>query len=334
MDKLNADNWLRCFGRIEEKIIHQSERYTEVALSVDEPGLASAQSLMIQVPGIELTRVVVHPVNTLVLADEFEGERLESAFLLSGQADSVFSMMNKPASLETNMHAFQYSPCFTAEHKILTDDFHAMQLTVNPGFFKSLLYSGNTGEMDFLCNSFERKETFQCMMHLQPRMLEIIHLILTCQFKGLTRYMFIESKLLELLALQIEQAGTEKMIKDPFSRADKEKLAAMRNFIENNYLEPLSLPRLCRQFTLNEFKVKKGYKQLFNTTVFGHIYTLRMNKARQLLEQKIMNISEVADFIGYENIGSFSAEFKKRFGFSPSKLAYSPEVELLKQIKG
>lgn len=329
MDKLNADNWLKSFGKIEEKIIHRSERYTEVALSVEEPGLASVQSLMIQVPGIELTRVLVHPVNTLVLADDFEGERLESAFLLSGQANSIFSMMSKPASLETNMHAFQYSPSFTAEHKILTDDFHAMHLTVNPVFFKSLLYSANTGEMDFLSNSFERKETFQSMMYLQPRMLEIIRLLLTCRFKGLTRYMFIESKLLELLALQIEQAGAEKMVKDPFSRSDKEKLAAMRNFIENNFLEPLSLPKLCRMFTLNEFKVKKGYKQLFNTTVFGHIHTLRMNKARQLLEQKVMNISEIADFIGYENIGSFSAEFKKRFGYSPSKLSYIHEVDVL-----
>ncbi|GAB3499929.1 hypothetical protein GCM10027341_24230 [Spirosoma knui] len=65
--------------------------------------------------------------------------------------------------------------------------------------------------------------------------------------------------------------------------------------------------------------MKKGYKELFNTTVFGHIHQLRMQKARQLLAEKVMNVSETADYIGYSNVSSFSAEFKKRFGYSPSR---------------
>jgi AraC family transcriptional regulator, transcriptional activator of the genes for pyochelin and ferripyochelin receptors len=100
--------------------------------------------------------------------------------------------------------------------------------------------------------------------------------------------------------------------------ADFEKLFALRDFVENNYLEPLSLAGLCKMFSLNEFKLKKGYKELFHTTVFGHINALRMDKAREFLLHRQMSISEIADFIGYKNIGSFSAEFKRRFGFPPS----------------
>jgi AraC-like DNA-binding protein len=86
----------------------------------------------------------------------------------------------------------------------------------------------------------------------------------------------------------------------------------------------LSLAGLCKSFSLNEFKLKKGYKQLFNTTVFGHINSLRMEKARQLLQQKQMTVSEIGNFIGYKSIGSFSAEYKKRFGYAPSKLSTTP----------
>ncbi|MBN2611078.1 MAG: helix-turn-helix domain-containing protein [Bacteroidales bacterium] len=44
-----------------------------------------------------------------------------------------------------------------------------------------------------------------------------------------------------------------------------------------------------------------------------------MQKANQLLREKDLNISEIADFIGYKNTGSFTNEFRKRFGFAPSQ---------------
>jgi AraC-like DNA-binding protein len=44
-----------------------------------------------------------------------------------------------------------------------------------------------------------------------------------------------------------------------------------------------------------------------------------MQKAVQLLSQKDRTVSEIADLVGYSNVGSFSSEFKKRFGYPPSK---------------
>ena len=76
---------------------------------------------------------------------------------------------------------------------------------------------------------------------------------------------------------------------------------------------------LTYEFGLNEFKLKKGYKHFFNTTVFGYILHLRMQKAKALLSDPQMTISDVAQFVGYNNTGSFSYEFKKRFGHSPSQ---------------
>jgi AraC-like DNA-binding protein len=72
---------------------------------------------------------------------------------------------------------------------------------------------------------------------------------------------------------------------------------------------------------LNEFKLKKGYKTLFNTTVFNHILYLRMAKAKQLLTEENMNVSMISDIIGYHSIAAFSSAFKKRFGYSPTKFS-------------
>ncbi len=115
---------------------------------------------------------------------------------------------------------------------------------------------------------------------------------------------------------------------DFISKADREKLKAVRAYIQVNYLAPLSLSMISTEFGLNEFKLKKGNKELFHTPVFGHILDFRMLKVKQLLEEGHLNISQVSDFIGYSNLAAFSCSFKKKFGYAPSKYAKSNLVDV------
>ena len=81
---------------------------------------------------------------------------------------------------------------------------------------------------------------------------------------------------------------------------------------------PHSLQSLSRAFCLNEFKLKKGFKELFGDTVFGYIHSLRMQHARSLILDEKMNINKVAGKVGYKNANHFSTAFKKQFGIAPS----------------
>ena len=312
---------MNSFGSIDQQVIHASERYFEVVTNVAEPHLASAVSRTIGMPGLTIDNVIIKPENKLTLCDFTDGERMRSLFVLSGHVNSTFDFGNDEAEsvVQRQKHAFQYSTPHEAEHRILADHLHAFSIETSPTFLKSLM-GAVTGEMDDLINCFTKQKSFQSILLLQPRMVEIINYIIECPFKGVTRYLFIESKVLELLALQMEQMKSQNSAGQAISNSDVEKLWVVKKFIEENYLEPLSLASLCKTFLLNEFKLKKGYKQIFHTTVFGHINSLRMEKARQLLSQKQLTISEVAEFIGYKSIGSFSIEFKKRFGYAPSRL--------------
>jgi AraC-like DNA-binding protein len=321
MNKIVSRDWMHSFGSIEQQVIHTSERYFEVVTKVAESHLASAVSRTIGMPGLTIDNVILKPENKLTLRDFTESEHMRSLFVLSGHVNSTFDFGNNEAEsvVQKQKHAFQYSTPHEAEHRILADHLHAFSIETSPTFLKSLM-GATTGEMDDVINCFTKQQSFHSISMLQPRMVEIINYIVDCPFKGVTRYLFIESKVLELLALQMEQIKTPGVDGQAISNSDVEKLWAVKTFIENNYLEPLSLASLCKIFSLNEFKLKKGYKKLFHTTVFGHINSLRMDKARQLLSQKQLTVSEVADFIGYKSIGSFSVEFKKRFGYAPSRL--------------
>lgn len=85
--------------------------------------------------------------------------------------------------------------------------------------------------------------------------------------------------------------------------------------------DPPSLLALARQVGLNDFKLKRGFRQVFGTTAFGYLHDQRMERARQLLEERRFNVTEVACTVGYANPSHFAAAFKRKFGVNPG--AYS-----------
>lgn len=310
------------FGQMEHAVVQAGERYSEMITTAQEPGLASIRSVTIKVPGMRAQLISIHPEGALRLSSWQERECIQSAFILNGFADSTFN--DRPVITKGNSHAFQYSPFVDENHKIVSDNLEALHIDFEIDFFKSLIQPSNSGKFELLSNKLEKKETFltpPSSLPLQVRMGEIIHCIKNCAFDSATRSIFIEAKMLELFALQVEQiTRIDPNEKELCSKADREKLFAVKDFLEKNYLDPLSLRQLGMMFGLNEFKLKRGYKHLFRTTVFGHIHNMRMQKAMQLLSQKNMTVSEVAGLIGYSSSSNFSAEFKKKFGYPPTKV--------------
>ena len=63
----------------------------------------------------------------------------------------------------------------------------------------------------------------------------------------------------------------------------------------------------------------KLFRQRYGTTPTQFVLALRMNTAAKLIEEGHMSISEVADFVGYDDVFYFSRLFKKNIGVSPTE---------------
>lgn len=48
-----------------------------------------------------------------------------------------------------------------------------------------------------------------------------------------------------------------------------------------------------------------------------YVNTLRLEKAKEMLGNSKMNVSEVAERTGFESLSYFSKQFKKKYGVSP-----------------
>lgn len=93
-----------------------------------------------------------------------------------------------------------------------------------------------------------------------------------------------------------------------------------KKIILQNYHTPPSIKELARLCATNDFKLKKHFKKVCQTTIYAYIQKLRLEKANLLLRDNLMNVSEIANEVGYKHQGHFSAIFFKTYGVYPKDL--------------
>src|SRR6201999_3899250 len=117
----------------------------------------------------------------------------------------------------------------------------------------------------------------------------------SCPFRGDGRKLFMEIKTMELMLLQWELFGQSLVPAGVLkNKSDVEKIHFAREVLMNRLQHPPTLAELARICGLNEFKLKKGYKEVFGTTVFGHFNAMRMQQAMLLLRNTDRSITEIA----------------------------------------
>jgi len=115
-------------------------------------------------------------------------------------------------------------------------------------------------------------------------------------------------------------------INHPFSKSivriksyDMPALERAKEIIEKNLTDHWSLVLLASKAGINEFKLKIGFRELYQTTPYQYLVGLRLRKAKDLLENTDLTIQEVADRVGFDSYRGFSKAFKKNYGILPTK---------------
>jgi AraC-like DNA-binding protein len=152
-------------------------------------------------------------------------------------------------------------------------------------------------------------------------MRQAVQQVLQCPFQGLTQRMYLESKVWELLALQLAQMPQiqeDKPVTQRLKAEDIERIHYAKDLLLSRLSNPPSLLELARLVGINDCKLKAGFRQVFGTTVFGYLQDCRMEKARQLLMAGEMTVADAAQAVGYANRSHFAIAFRKKFGINPS----------------
>lgn len=98
---------------------------------------------------------------------------------------------------------------------------------------------------------------------------------------------------------------------------EKERLIAIKLLLEQNLQTNYTLRELARKALMNEFKLKKGFKQIFNKSIHALHYELRMQKVIQLLKETDLKLEDIARKIGYHFLTSFISAFRRSYKVTP-----------------
>lgn len=157
------------------------------------------------------------------------------------------------------------------------------------------------------------------------RIQQVIQEILYCSYSDELRDLFLLSKSIELLVLQADQYDQQTAKAFIKKKSDKQKLIEAKEILTSRMENPPTIIELSKLVGLNEYKLKKGFKELFGTTVFGFIHKSRMSLAQRLLLGTDKSAKEIAYEAGYGSPQHFSKAFKKEFGMTPNSIRNTPD---------
>ncbi len=102
-----------------------------------------------------------------------------------------------------------------------------------------------------------------------------------------------------------------------------DKLCLLRNRIMKNPENPWNISEIAESLYLSKSYLQKIYKSYFNKSIIEEMIQFRIEKAKELLVQTNMTVTEISRECGYSSYNYFVRQFKLAEGVSPSEFRES-----------
>ena len=90
------------------------------------------------------------------------------------------------------------------------------------------------------------------------------------------------------------------------------------DYVKHKYFENITLDSLSQQFNINKYDICRRFKNITKYTLNEFLTNVRINKARELLEDTTLPITTISKNVGYNSSSYFTKTFRTHVGFSPT----------------
>lgn len=101
------------------------------------------------------------------------------------------------------------------------------------------------------------------------------------------------------------------------NRQNHERVQKVIALLQENLAESPSLQEIGRRVGCSQFYLSRIFTREMGRSIFQYLRALRMERAAQLLQEKKMNVTQVALEVGYTSPSHFSAAFHETYGCCP-----------------
>ncbi|TAD85902.1 MAG: AraC family transcriptional regulator [Bacteroidetes bacterium] len=174
--------------------------------------------------------------------------------------------------------------------------------------------------------SFTHTETVSHLIPLCNKNRVILQSLFNHKYTDTLENIFLNSQIQFLLVYSLDclfgEGDRDKVYQCKFLEDERgrETIAKARELLIQHIGDPITIKELARKVATNECYLKKGFKEMFGTTIFDFYQSQRMEHAKYLLYDKSLSVTDVSALLGYSSISHFSTAFKKHTGLKPCEL--------------
>lgn len=179
----------------------------------------------------------------------------------------------------------------------------------HPGFPKDLLTALEQGTTGYSIKPFT----------ITPWIRSLIHQVKHNPYQGRLGDLYAEARVLDLIVLCVEAMGGAGTTKGAIrlTPQDIERVRQAGHILTQRMENPPSLTALAREVGFSETKLKKGFRTVFDSTIFGYLRKHRLLRARDMLSGGDVTVFQAASAVGFANASHFSKAFFNVFGVLP-----------------
>jgi AraC-like DNA-binding protein len=115
----------------------------------------------------------------------------------------------------------------------------------------------------------------------------------------------------------------------PEKLADLARLRRARDLMDREYARPLDVAALARAALMSTAHFSRQFRAAYGETPYAYLMTRRIERAKALLRQGDLSVTEVCLAVGCTSLGSFSARFTQLVGATPTAYRARDHGELV-----
>ncbi|AIQ32473.1 hypothetical protein P40081_33490 [Paenibacillus sp. FSL P4-0081] len=108
---------------------------------------------------------------------------------------------------------------------------------------------------------------------------------------------------------------------------DSRLVLEIREYLNQNYAQEMTLQHIAERFFISRENVSRKFKQITGENLSDYLTSLRVDKAKTLLQNTNLRLSQIAELVGYEDEKYFSRVFKKSTGVTPREYRKQEEED-------
>ncbi|CAM3385078.1 response regulator [Paenibacillus lupini] len=93
----------------------------------------------------------------------------------------------------------------------------------------------------------------------------------------------------------------------------------IKAYIDNRYYEDIKISMFADKYFLSREYIMKLFKQQFGCGIHEYVQRIRMDKAKELLDDPSLKIQDISERLGYKDKNYFSKAFRNYFSVSPTE---------------